>query len=196
MGGRCPAVRRIGCSEVRHVLAYFLLVGMLTLPFWFVSSSLGARLLPDLPFSALAVVVPTISASIVALVTGGTKAVTSLFACVVRAGHNRTLACAVALTVPFVVPIASWHFAEAESRVIAPAGVLVAVVPVILLAAIAEEIGWSAYVRNGSPGGSECCRPGSRSELSGRCGTFPRCSRWGDPSSGSPGGRARPWRSG
>lgn len=135
----------VATSEWRSVAAYFALTGLLTLPFWIAGGIVEGRLLPGLSIAAFAVVAPAIGACIVAAMTGGLSSVRSLFAFLRRSGRHMPAIGAVAVGVPLVAAVASWAFAAPDSRVFVTAPTLLALAPIFLIAAVAEELGWSAF---------------------------------------------------
>ncbi|MEO6014633.1 MAG: CPBP family intramembrane glutamic endopeptidase [Devosia sp.] len=132
-------------SDWRNVTAYFALTGLLTVPFWIAGGLVAARLMPGLSIAAFAVVVPTISACIVAAMTGGLSSVRSLFASLRHTSRQMPVVVAVAVGVPLAATFVSWVLAAPDDRVFVTPLALLALVPIFLIAAIAEEIGWSAF---------------------------------------------------
>lgn len=132
-------------SEQRSVARYFALTGLLTLPFWIAGGIFEGRLMPGLSVAAFAVVVPTISACIVAAMTGGLSSVRSLFGFLRRSGSHMPVVGALAVAVPLVTALASGALAASDSRVFVTPSTLLALAPIFLIAAVAEEIGWSAF---------------------------------------------------
>lgn len=130
-------------ADLRRVAAYFGLVGLLTLPFWIAAALIKTRLMPGLSVAALAVVAPMLAAVIVEARAGGAGAVRALFGSLGRPGRRMVLVGLYAVAIPLAVGLAAWSWSGATGRLeFAAAPSLVAL---FLVAALAEEIGWSAF---------------------------------------------------
>jgi len=125
--------------------AYVGLVCLLTAPFWLAGYLVEANLPPGLSVAAFAIVVPSIAAAIVVAVRGGLPAVRDLFAALWRRGEHRLTAAALAIAVPLAAALVSWSLAAPADRVFAASVDLLALAPVVVIAAILEEVGWSAF---------------------------------------------------
>lgn len=132
-------------TEWRDVAVYFAVVLLLTIPFWIASAVVPARLMPGLSIAALAVVVPTISACVVAAAGDRWRSVRRLFASLGARGRHELIAALLAVAVPLAVALLSWTLAEPQDKALLPGGQLFALVPIFLIAAVLEEIGWSAF---------------------------------------------------
>lgn len=128
----------------RDVVLYFALVGLLTLPFWIASFMVRTRLMPGLSIAAFAVVVPLLSAAVVAAWAGGGVAVRNLFGSLIRPGRHKLLGL-IAILVPVTVAAISWLLSEPSNREVSQPTALLALLPVFLIAAVAEELGWSSF---------------------------------------------------
>lgn len=129
----------------RDFIAYSGLVMVMTVPFWLAGYLVEARLMPGLSVAAFAIVIPIIVASIVVASRGGPRAIGQLFASLLRPGRNMTLFGAAAMIVPFVVAALSWSMLDPNQRGFSEPLNLISLLPLFLVAAIAEEIGWSAF---------------------------------------------------
>lgn len=127
------------------VLAYFALTALLTLPFWLAGALFAANPLPGLSLSALAVIVPIISACLVTAWIGGLKSVATLFSGLRRSRGNVLATAIIAVAAPLLAALASWYFAKPADLAFVPLTDLLLLAPIFLIAAIAEEVGWSAF---------------------------------------------------
>lgn len=140
MSSQMQAERR---RAVKHVGAYFALVAVLTLPFWIADAIADEELLPGVPIAGLAVLVPTLSACLIVWLSSGRKDVRALLSSVCRRGQNMLPVASFAIALPIGVAALSWS--QAETLAWPGLKTLAVLAPLLLVAAIAEEIGWSAY---------------------------------------------------
>lgn len=126
-------------------VAYVAIVCVLTVPFWLAGYLVEANIAPGLSVAAFAIVVPSIAAAIVVAMHGGWRAVGQLLAALWRPGRHRVLAAGLAIAVPLVAALVSWSLVAPADRVFAEPVGLLALAPVFVIAAILEEIGWSAF---------------------------------------------------
>jgi len=101
--------------------------------------------MPGLSIAALAVVVPMISAGIVSAGLGGWAEVWRLFAFLAHRGRSMLPIGLIAVAIPLVVAGTSWGFANPAARTTLALSPLLSLLPVFIVAAIAEELGWSAF---------------------------------------------------
>lgn len=131
------------------MLAFFLLVFALSVPFWVIGGITGAELVPGLPVGALMAVCPIIAAAILTYRKRGGQAVRAL---VWRAFDWRKIRpvwyLPILLIKPGVMVLSYWVMRAMGRPLPAPRFSLVAV-PVMLaaffVAAVCEEVGWSGY---------------------------------------------------
>lgn len=128
---------------------FFALTCVLSLPFWAVGALLDSQLLPGLPVAALMVLAPTAAATFLVFRTRGGLAVWQFLRRAVDAARMpRWLWCFALGTMPVVMGLSYvWLVATGEEipgSTMDPVafGVLFLV---FLVAAIAEELGWSGY---------------------------------------------------
>ncbi len=138
-------MRGAGGKSTLHVATYVFVVVVLSVPFWVAGSLIQTPLLPGLSFAAFATVVPTISAVFVAAATGGRQAVRALFASLRAPWKRKSHIVLAAIAVPLIVAAASWSLSGTMDQASAGFGTAITLIPVLLIAAVAEEIGWSEF---------------------------------------------------
>ena len=132
----------------RRATAYFGLVYILTIPFWTLGAALDVRLLPGLPISALAVVVPTLAAGIITFADGGRLALAPLLARALdyRRADWRLFIAVLINPVLFGLAFLALRLSSADipdpSFDVTEAVMLFAL---FLPCALLEELGWSGY---------------------------------------------------
>ncbi len=136
----------LGAAQLhREVLAYFGLVALLTVPFWVAASLVRMQLMPGLSIAALAVVVPMVSGAIVSAEAGGRTAVGALFTTLVQPGARMIAVGVVASLAPAGAAGLSWLSAGAPDWAALKPTILGSMLAVFLIAALAEELGWTAF---------------------------------------------------
>ncbi|MBO9437000.1 CPBP family intramembrane metalloprotease [Ruegeria sp. R13_0] len=133
----------------RRPYIFFVLTGVLSLPFWGLGAVADRELLPSLPVSALMVLAPGLAASVLVCLAGGRPMTRRFWRESVAVGDTRPWVWIVALcTMPLVmVASGAWLLAVGESLPppkIDPLGLLL-LFALFLLAAMAEELGWTGY---------------------------------------------------
>jgi membrane protease YdiL (CAAX protease family) len=130
--------------------AFFVLLFLISIPFWIAGAVSGAFLLPGLPLSALGAFCPVLAAMFLLYRESGWPGATALLARSfdwTRIGRKAWLAAAVLLpVVPFVVTLLLFGATGATLPAINLQPL--AVVPMFaafLVAALGEELGWSGY---------------------------------------------------
>jgi membrane protease YdiL (CAAX protease family) len=132
-------------------LGFFLLVLVLSVPFWLIGAYAGTELLPGLPVSALQFVCPAIAAVVLVRRTDGFSAVGSLLRRSIDSGRIGAKAwwVPVLLLMPGATVLAYGLMRLAGSPLPSPQFPAPAVVLAMFLAffasALAEELGWSGY---------------------------------------------------
>ncbi len=130
-------------------LHFFVLMFLLSVPFWAYGALLGDQLLPGLPLSALMVVCPAIAAGVLAFRADGSAGLTALLRRAVDAPRMRAWAWPVAVgTMPLVMALSAVAL-MVSGRTLPPAEIslvqVVGLLALFLLAATLEELGWTAY---------------------------------------------------
>ncbi|HWA62504.1 MAG TPA: CPBP family intramembrane glutamic endopeptidase [Caulobacteraceae bacterium] len=129
---------------------YFALVFVISVPIWLACSRTDVQLMPGLPLSAVAVVVPATAALILAWRQGGPAGARALLARAVDAGRVRPRSwwLLLVLLAPAALAIA-WAAMRLAGRAIplpaVAAGPSLAMLAIFLVAAVCEELGWSGY---------------------------------------------------
>lgn len=129
-------------QPLRLATIYFALVVVLTAPLWIADSFFSHRVLPEVSVAGLAVVVPLVSACLIAKYAPGQPGVRALLWSLAHPGRRMSRSAGLAVALPFSVAALSWSLAEELS--FSGLSVMAALIPVLILAAIAEELGWSA----------------------------------------------------
>ena len=138
-------------SDVHYSVArFFLLVLLLSLPFWLLGSASDKQILPGLPLSGLMVLVPTLSAVTLCSKVGGWHCVAGLLnrAMDVRQLRRPSYLAAFFLINPMIyVASAAWQVAMGVNLPWADPAVFQALGLFLLffLAATLEEVGWSGF---------------------------------------------------
>ena len=134
----------------RQPWTFFALVLVLAAPFWLLSAATGFLLLPGLPVAALMVVCPAIAGALLAYRSDGAPAARALMA---RAFDFRRIRKSVWLVpalfmAPLVAVLAFETLRMTGTKVPPPQisiGTLAGLGGLFLVAALAEELGWSGY---------------------------------------------------
>ncbi len=128
---------------------FFVLTGVVSLPFWGLGTLTDIRVLPTLPLSSLMVVAPATAASVLVLRFGGVQALRRFWRRSVDATAMRPWAWVVAVgTMPLVMVLSGvWLLATGHDL---PAlqldpGKLLVLFALFLFAATVEELGWTGY---------------------------------------------------
>jgi uncharacterized protein len=134
--------------ESRRAAAYFGLVFILTIPFWILGAAVDVRLLPGLPISAFAVVVPALAAGLLSVWDGGGQALASLLARALdfsRAGW-RLLVIALVNPALFGLAFLALRFSDGNiANLSFDAVEALLLFALFLPCALLEELGWSGY---------------------------------------------------
>lgn len=133
----------------RTPLAFFALAFLLSVPFWFAGAAVGIELLPGLPASAFMVICPALAGGLLTLRAEGRAAMKAFFREAVDFGRMRPWAWPVALaTMPLALTL-SGAFLLATGKTLPALDIdasrTLALFAVFLLAATAEELGWTGY---------------------------------------------------
>lgn len=140
-------------EDHRPLLAFFVLVFALSVPFWVVGEIVHGELLPGLPVSALALISPVVAASIILYRRRGLKGVAELLrrsADFERIRRKRWYVPTL-LLMPGVFALAYGVMLVLQRPMPAPQFDLAGVPVLILLffvGGLAEELGWSGYATN------------------------------------------------
>jgi len=130
------------------MMAFTLLVLLLSLPFWAVGAVMDASLLPGVPVAAFAVFVPTLAAAIAILRTGGSAELRSLFGRVREVAGLPFWGWIGPVAVPVACGGAAWILRGATGQpvvlALTPSEMLPLAV-VLIAAALLEEFGWTAF---------------------------------------------------
>jgi uncharacterized protein len=135
-------------TRPRSPWRFFVLVFALTIPFWLVSAAAGIELLPGLPLAAFAVVCPTAAALFLVFRDEGRKGAIRFLSLALDFGGSWVWYLPVILIAPCVA--AASFAAMRLGGVLVPTpqipglGSLLLFV-LLLVAALAEELGWSGY---------------------------------------------------
>lgn len=131
-------------------LQFFLLVTLLSLPFWLANAFVDLRFAPGVPFSALAVLCPVAAASILVYRQAGRRGVAALwrraFDC--RRIRPRYWFVPILLLMPLATAatfliIAVWDQPPSPPELHVPVAIMMFVV--FFIAAECEELGWTGY---------------------------------------------------
>jgi membrane protease YdiL (CAAX protease family) len=143
-----------GSSETRSTTAFFLLVFLLSVPFW-AMGPVVERFLPmeqalGLPFSSLAVVTPAVAAVVLILRQKGSDAAKELLKRALDYGRIRRKAWLVPILLFWpAVMVLQYGWLKAVGVPLPPPRIPVLMVPVSFavfsIAALGEEIGWQGY---------------------------------------------------
>jgi hypothetical protein len=131
----------------RSIGQFFVLVVVLTVPFWLLSAATGLMLAPGAPVAALAFVCPVTAAVILVYRDEQGAGVVALLKRSIEVTSKRWLAPAL-LLLPAVLTLSFWVLRLGGGPVPVPE---IAVLPTVLLCAVAfvgalgEELGWSGY---------------------------------------------------
>lgn len=149
----------------RSPITFFVLVFLLSIPFWMASAITRARLSADLPVSALMAVCPALAAMILTYLARGAPGVAALVKRPFRiewAESGRWYIAAILL--PIVIAVLTYAMLSAAGAPLPnlrfPPGTALAMFFAFLIAATFEELGWSGYatdplqLRIGAPGAS------------------------------------------
>jgi hypothetical protein len=137
--------------QSRSPLKFFLLVFALSVPFWVAGALTRLQLLPGLPVSALAVVCPTIAASILVYRESETAGVFALLKRAFDWGRirPRRRLVPVVLLMP-AVTVAAYGVMRWMGSPLPPprfpVGAVIGIFLAGLVGALGEELGWSGYV--------------------------------------------------
>ncbi|MBA3868357.1 MAG: CPBP family intramembrane metalloprotease [Anaerolineae bacterium] len=134
----------------RSPLQFFLLVFVLTIPFWLLGSLTNIQLMPGLPVSAFAVVCPVIAALILVYRQNKMSGVKALLKRAFDFNSNQKGWYLIALLLMPLVMVASWLVQRLTGTLIpAPQITIMSVLSLCLvffIGSIGEELGWSGYV--------------------------------------------------
>ncbi len=131
-------------------LGFFALLFGLSTPFWIAGTLLDGQLLPGLPVSALMAIVPGASALVLVIRHGTAADVRALFAASIDFAQMRPWAWWIAVgTMPLVMVLSAALLLLMGTELPAPEISwlqLVGLFVLFLLAATAEELGWTGYL--------------------------------------------------
>ena len=132
------------------VVTYFVLVFLLSFPFWALSMISSRQLLPGLPISALGAFTPALATFILIHKKEKLLGVSRLVrqSCDPNRINNRNWYFAIIFVNPFIAVVAYWLMQAAGRSLPNPAPLTLAIFPMFALffvAALGEEIGWSGY---------------------------------------------------
>lgn len=135
--------------KVGSPFQFFALLFVLSIPFWLFGAYLGSQILPGLPLSALMAVCPAAAAGILVLRSGGPSALKLLLYRIADCRRMRPWAWLVSLgTMPAVMTLSAVALTSLGHE-LPPFEIslaqTIALFAVFLVAAAAEELGWSAY---------------------------------------------------
>jgi membrane protease YdiL (CAAX protease family) len=137
-------------SEYGPLAGFFILVFVLSIPFWILGNVYPVQLLPGLPASALGVLAPALAAGIMTYRRSRLPAVGQLLARsfdLVRI-HNKYWFLVFVLFNPFVAVLAFFIVRAIGRSVPQPSPLTFSVVPMFaffFIGALGEEIGWTGY---------------------------------------------------
>lgn len=138
-------------TEKQSALIFFALIFILTIPFWVISAVTQIQILPALPLSALAVVCPTLAASILLYRQKGLKGVGALLK---RSFDFKRVKSAIwyvptILLMPLIM-ILSYGVLHLKGVPVPPPQfsliTLIALFAAFIIGAIFEELGWTGYI--------------------------------------------------
>ncbi len=134
----------------RSLLAFFLLVFGLTIPFWVLGAFTGIELLPGLPVAALAAVCPALAAAILMFRDDHAAGVIALLKRAFDAErvHTKIWYAPTLLLMPVVMTLSYIVLRLRGVPVPVPHITLVsalALFPIFFIGALGEELGWSGY---------------------------------------------------
>lgn len=136
-------------KEPVYPLQFLGLVFLLSLPFWLFGNFVGSEILPGLPVSSFMVVCPTIAGALLVWRAGGYSALRDFFRSALDC-NMRLWVWLVALgTMPLVMILSGVILISFGESLPAPdiqLSQVVALFFVFLIAAVAEELGWTAYL--------------------------------------------------
>jgi membrane protease YdiL (CAAX protease family) len=137
-------------SEYGPLMSFFILVFVLSIPFWILGNLYPLQLLPGLPISSLVVLAPLLAAAIMSYRSGRLSAVGRLLrrSFDLSRIHNKYWFLIFVLFNPAVAVLAFWTMRAIGTSVPQPPPPTFAVVPMFaffLIGALAEEIGWTGY---------------------------------------------------
>ena len=134
----------------RSPLQFFLLVFLLSVPFWLANAFIDLQFVPGVPFSALGVVCPVVAASILIYREAGIGGVTALwkraFDC--RRIRPRFWLLPILLLMPLATVATYLVMAvsgESPSPPHLPISATIMMFAVYFVAAVCEELGWTGY---------------------------------------------------
>lgn len=136
-------------SEHVYPLRFLLLVFLLSLPFWLFGAFVSSEILPGLPVSSLMVVCPTITGAFLVWQAGGIGALRSFFVSAFDLDIRLWVWLVAFATMPIVTALSGVTLLVLGESLPAPDFNLVqllALFCLFMVAATAEELGWTAYL--------------------------------------------------
>ena len=143
-----------------QVFFFFVLVFILSIPFWILDVINPMQLLPGLPISALGAFTPAIAAFILVYKSGRLSGVSQLLqrSFDFKRITNNYWYLAIIFINPAIAVIAYWLILATGKVLPTPVPLTLAIVPLFILffiAALGEEIGWSGFATE--PLHPPCC---------------------------------------
>jgi membrane protease YdiL (CAAX protease family) len=137
-------------NDTRSIAEFFILVFVISIPFWLLASVFPVQLLPGLPVSALNVLAPAIAAVVMATRSGQFAAARRLLARSFDFNRvrNKYWYLIFVLFNPAIAVFAYVAMRSVGTPVPRPSPLTLAVVPMFaafFVAALAEEIGWTGF---------------------------------------------------
>jgi len=135
--------------EKNTSVKFLILVFLLSLPFWLFGYFVNSEILPGLPISSTMVVCPTIAAAFLIWRAGGNRALRDFFLSAVDLNLRPWVWLVAIGTMPLVMLGSALVLISLGESLPAPQiqlSQLVALFLLFLIAAIAEELGWTAYL--------------------------------------------------
>ena len=132
------------------VFTFFVLVFLLSIPFWVLGAINSRQLLPGLPISALGAFTPAFVTPILAYKYKGTSGVSEVvqLSFDFKRINNKKWYLAIIFINPFIAVVAYWLIRATGKSLPNPTPLTFAVFPMFvafIVAALGEEIGWSGY---------------------------------------------------